>query len=301
VCAGGITRKGFQMMQIPDEVIEHKVDEVRLHSGKYHNVKHLPEPVMYTVDRKVFGKWQCERLKGTSIEVRLNSKVTRVEDKFVVINDEEEIAYDYLVGGDGPNSIVRRFLKLPLEKVLATIQYIIPVKGQTACMEIYLDAKYFHSWYAWSFPHHESIAIGVCADPRYVSGKRLKEKAHRWIEEKGFDLSNARYESYPISYDYRGIEFGNIFLVGEAAGMASGLTGEGIFQSLVSGQEAAYRILKQKDPTNAFEFVLKYNRIQLGFLNFSLKSGPVRYLLADLIILLMRNPWINKKISKGFS
>ena len=301
VCAGGITRKGFELMDIPDEIVEHKVDEVGLHSGNYHNDKKLPQPIMYTVDRKVFAQWQLDRLKGLPVTFRNNAKVTSISKDSLIINKTEGVEFDYLVGADGPNSIVRRYLNLPVEKVLATVQYIIPVKNQTSRIEFFFNNKYFHSWYAWSFPHKDSIAVGACSDPKFLSGKKLKTNFHNWLEAENYDISNAQYESYPISYDYRGLKFGNVYLAGEAAGLASGLTGEGIYQSLVSGEEVAGLILDKNHASEAFQYVLQYNNIQHKFMNFSKMIGPGRYLLHDLMILIMRNKWVNKKIRKGFS
>jgi len=301
ICAGGITRKGFDMLQFPDEVVEHKVTEIGLYSGSYENHRILPEPVVFTVDRQVFAEWQLKRLDGTKVEVRKNSKVTLIKEKSIVVNDRDEIEFDFLVGADGPNSLVRKHLELPVEKVLATVQYIIPVKGQTGKLEIFIEPKYFKSWYAWSFPHKDSVAVGACCDPKHMSGKELKANFSKWLEKRGIDVSEAKYESYPINYDYRGLRFGNIFLAGEAAGMASGLTGEGIYQSLVSGEEVANLILDPSHESEAFKFVLKYNRIQEKFMRFMLRIGPLRNSIANLIILIMRNPLVNKKISKGFS
>lgn len=301
ICAGGITRKGYDMLQFPDDVIEHKVTEVGLYSGLYENHKALPEPVVFTVDRNVFAEWQFQQIDHAKIEVRKNAKVTQIKENSVIVNEKEEIVFDYLVGSDGPNSLVRKHLKLPVEKILATIQYIVPVKGKSGKLEIFIEPKYFKSWYAWSFPHNESIALGACCDPKYMNGKELKVNFNKWLEKRGIDISNAKYESYPISYDYRGLKFGNIFLSGEAAGLASGLTGEGIYQSLVSGEEVANLILDSSYASEDFKFVLKYNRMQENFMNFMLKIGPARSIVANLIILFMRNPMVNKKISKGFS
>jgi geranylgeranyl reductase len=300
VCAGGITRKGFQMLGIPDEIIQHKVIEVGLHSKHYKNYNKWPEPVMYTVNRREFGAWQLRRLLESRVEIKLNTKVTEIKPNSV-LTENEEFGFRFLVGADGTNSLVRRYLKVPCEKVLASVQYIIPQKNTSASMGIFLNAKYFHSWYAWLFPHKNSIIVGTCADPKYVSGKKMKEKLHAWLKKEGYDISNAQYQSFPINYDYRGIQFDNIFLAGEAAGMASGLTGEGIYQSLVCGQEVAKMILDPAYVSKPMEHILRYNDIQHKFLKFSQKIGFLRGPLHDLIILIMRNKKFNKKITRGFS
>jgi geranylgeranyl reductase family protein len=301
ICAGGITRKGFQLMQFPDSIIEHKVDEVGLHSPGFSNLKKLPGPVMFTVDRKVFGNWQLERLQGLNVTFRKNTAVSAVSKDSVITRDDQVFRFRYLVGSDGPNSLVRKHLELPVTKLLATVQYLIPRKNIPSRMDIYLHPKYFHSWYAWSFPHRDHVAVGACGDPQYLSGSVLKHNFHQWLQKMDYDVSGAKYESFPISYDYRGLAFDNIFLAGEAAGIASGLTGEGIYQSLVSGEEVAYRIMDSHYRSEDFRFVLKYNNLQHKFLNFSNRIGPLRYLLGDLLILAMRNGWVNRKISGGFS
>lgn len=301
VCAGGITRKGFQMMNIPDEIVQHKVVEVDLHSKHYQNHSNWPEPVMYTVNRREFGEWQLQRLKGTQVNVRLNTKVIEVKENHIRTDKNEEIGFKFLVGADGPNSMVRKHLKIPVEKVLASVQYIIPQKEVKPSMGIFLHSKYFHSWYAWLFPHKNNIIVGTCADAKYVSGKKMKSKLHAWMKKEGYDISMAEYQSYPINYDYRGIHFGNIFLAGEAAGMASGLTGEGIYQSLVCGEEVAKLIIDPDYVSKPMEHILRYNNIQYKFLKFSQRLGFLRGPLHDLIILIMRNKKMNKKITKGFS
>jgi flavin-dependent dehydrogenase len=93
------------LLQIPDEVIEHKVVEIGLNSQNNENYKILPESVVFIVNRRVFADWQLHRLDGTSVEVRMNTKVTSIKEKNVLFNGNEEIEFDYLVGGEEPNSM----------------------------------------------------------------------------------------------------------------------------------------------------------------------------------------------------
>ena len=130
---------------------------------------------------------------------------------------------------------------------------------------------------------------------------RVKKNFKLWLDKNGYDLSNAHYESWPISYDYRGYNFGNIFLIGEAAGLASGFTGEGIYQSLTSGDTVARTILDSSYSSKAMDDVLKYNKIQYRIMKFLYFAGPFRGMFQSLVIMAMNNKMIKAKINAGFS
>ena len=66
-------------------------------------------------------------------------------------------------------------------------------------------------------------------------------------------------------------------------------------------EEVAGKIINKNYSSKDFQFILKYNKIQYKFMKFSIRIGGLRSQLADLIILALRNKWVNKKISRGFS
>jgi len=301
VCAGGLTRKDLSLLDVPDEIIEHKVDRTAVIASKGRSGADAPQPFLFTVDRIKFGTWYKERVEKAGIEVRKNSKVTSVDDTKVVINGNEEMGYKFLVGADGFFSVVRKYLRLPQEKRLAGLQYIIPAKNVDPRLYIYLNAKRFHAWYGWKFPHEGAYAVGCCADPDIVPPPVLKKNFSLWLQENGIDISEAEYQAYPISYDYRGFKFGNVFLAGEAAGLASGFTGEGIYQSLVSGKTVAKTILDGNYHSDEMEAVIKYNSIQEKVLDFLVKAGPFRSVVHSMIVGLLNNKWVKSKIHKSFS
>ena len=164
-----------------------------------------------------------------------------------------------------------------------------------------MDARRFSAWYAWIFPHKDTIAVGCCCDPRKMDPEKLKAGFHQWLKDRKIDPEDSSLESYPIAYDYQGVKFGNIFLAGEAAGLASGLTGEGIYQSLASGQEVARLILDPEYEPEQLEKVLKYNlameRVQTFFRRAGLLRGPVQ----ELLLILMNTDWIRNRIRNHFS
>ena len=300
VCAGGITKKSMELMSIPDHLIEFGIKASMIRSAKNYHQGELAEPAVYMIDRKEFGQWQAGKLKNSNIEIKTGTLVTEIEDNKLKTNKEEVFFFKHLVGADGANSIVRRHLKLPVKKRLVTLQYKIPGTYPKR-VELILNSGFFHSGYAWVFPHKNYFSVGCCVDPRIFHIQKLKTGFQKWLEQNNFDLSEAKYESSPVSYDYRGFAFGNIFLAGEAAGLASGLTGEGIYQALVSGEEIAKMILDKDYVSTAMKEIIKYNRVQFRILQLFRLAGPFRDFLYNMIIRLFKSWNFNKKVIDGYS
>ena len=300
VCAGGITNKDLAILDLPDSIIEHKVRSTAVHSAKRSSKTITKDPVVFTLSREELGEWQYDQIKNTKIKVLTNSRVSEIHKNYLIVNNKDKYTFKYLVGADGVNSIVRRFLSIPTEKRLIGIQYRIPSKKDPS-LEIFMNSKFFKAWYAWSFPHKDHIAVGCVADPKLMNSKELKENFKNWLALNGYDISNAKYETWPISYDYRGYKFEYVFLVGEAAGLASGFTGEGIYQALSSGDAVARTILDGDYESEEMNAVLKYNSIQNKIMKFLFIAGPFRGLIHELIVKALNNKRIKKKINAGFS
>ena len=301
LCGGGLTTKAMDVLPLPDHIIKQKILRTFIHSRRRNAGTVTSVPALFTVDRRVLGAYQRSLLDGTAVEVRTNSQVIEIRDKSVVLKDGTAYGFSYLVGADGYSSMVRRHLGLKVQKKLIGFQYTIPVKQEYPALEINMDARRFSVWYAWIFPHGDTIAVGCCCDPRRADPQKIKAGFHDWLNDRKIDPGDARLESYPIAYDYRGVKFDNTFLVGEAAGLASGFTGEGIYQSLVSGQEVARMILDPMHKADKLDQVLKYNRILERVMALFRWAGPLRGALQEFLVILMNKEWIGKKVNSQFS
>ncbi|MEA3463152.1 MAG: NAD(P)/FAD-dependent oxidoreductase [Bacteroidota bacterium] len=301
LCAGGLTLKDTNVLPLPDHIIDQKICTASIHSRRRKTYTVTPVPYLFTVDRKVLGAYQRSLLEGTSVVVKTQSQVTGIGDNRVVLKNGDTFEYRYLVGADGYASIVRRHLGLKVEKKLIGFQYTIPVKEERPALEMFMDARRFHLWYAWIFPHGDSIAVGCCCDPEKADHLKVKDGFHQWLKDQKIDPGDARLESFPIAYDYRGVEFGNIFLAGEAAGLASGFTGEGIYQSLVSGREVAHMILDPDHTLEHMDQLVKYNQTVERIMAIFRWAGPLRGALQEFLIILMNKEWVRDKINARFS
>lgn len=270
VCAGGMLPEDIAYLKLPKSVIGRIFRQVTFRSRWFLSVVSSTAPLIYMVDRESLGQWQLEQLEG-KVEVRTGAWVSEIGSDFVVINQSEKIHFRYLVGADGANSIVRRSLGIPTDKSGLIIQYIIPTASEAdyATAEIYMDGEAFSAWYAWIFPHRDFVSIGCGADPKIFSTTKLKENLLAWLQARNIDVSCARFEAYTINYDYRGWDFGQVFLVGDAAGLVSGLTGKGILPALLSGEEVARKILNADYSPHLVETILHHCRMEHRFLSFS--------------------------------
>src|SRR5690606_31757612 len=83
---------------------------------------------------------------------------------------------------------------------------------------------------------------------------------HR-MEAMGIDPGDTPYEGATIEIDHPGFDFpGGVHLVGDAAGTASGLTAEGIYAALITGEETALRILDPGYPSPKTQAWLRLKR-----------------------------------------
>ncbi len=289
VCAGGITNQDIRYLKLPLDLLDKKFNKVYLHSKLQSVEVALDYNFFYTVDRKKLGQWQLSKLKDKkNVTVRVNAEVTDINKNSVVINNKEKIGYKYLVGADGTNSIVRKYLGLPLEKIGLCIQYILPTEDFKE-VEVFLNNRYFGPWYAWIFPHKDCVIVGTGCDPKYLSINKLKKNFDSWLKKKKIDVSKAKFEACPIPVDYRGHHFGNVFLIGDSAGFTSAWTGKGIYPALISGEEVAKIINDSRHSSNVIAGILKKNKTHIKMLNLFKKSWVFRQTVFEFFVLIVRS------------
>jgi len=285
VCAGGIPFHAARYLGLPKELIERSFAEQHIHTPRRHVVLNTGVPAISTVGRAALGRWMEGRAREAGADIITGCAVRRVAANRVT-TEHGEFTCRYLVGADGSSSMVRRFLGLPVVHAGAGLQVTVP-RGLPR-MEWHLDLARFHSGYAWIFPHRRTTSVGIYADRNDLAPGRLAPRLRQWARERGIDISRLRPEAAIINFDYRGWRFGDTFLVGDAAGLASAFTGEGVYPAIVSGEAAARAIIDPGYRPRRLERLLRRHRRHRRMQRFFTGNKAVCQIILEMIVLALK-------------
>ncbi|MCX7767200.1 MAG: NAD(P)/FAD-dependent oxidoreductase, partial [Candidatus Sumerlaeia bacterium] len=238
-CAGGITAKCLRL-GIPIEILERIFSSCIIHYRGQKKTINTSVSVG-TTPRQNLAKWQYRQAFEAGAEIIKNCQVEEIRDHRV-ITSKGVFEFEYLIGADGSNSLVRRVLRLPVAHFLYTIHY--EMDGRWETLEWFIEPCLFKNGFGWIFPFLHQLTIGAGGHSSEMSPKQLLRQFYVWLEQLGMSSTKGRLQGGLINVDYRGWRFNNnIFLIGDAAGLASPLTGEGIYSALLSADEVAQKII----------------------------------------------------------
>lgn len=261
ICAGGLPAKVGKSGYFPLDKASKIFYSIKLHFAGNSKEFSDSHPLVLTADREKLGEIMLEKALKSGAEVETGKEVKEIDNNSIIIGGQK-IDYQYLVGADGSNSRIRKFLGTRTEKMLTTLQYTIPQKIQRFKeMEYFFDSRIFNGYF-WVFPHRDYTIVGAGYCPRFNQKEHfnLKNNFEKWLADKNIKTAGLKLESFPINFDYRGYRFGNKFLIGDAGGFASGLTGEGIYFAIISGKEAARKIIDPQYNCPEISKILKIKR-----------------------------------------
>jgi len=206
--------------------------------------------------RKDLDAWLIQKAESAGVEVRDRVKLIGIESASrpvrIRIADqygEKTLEAGWLIGADGANSAVRKFL-FPEMKV----QYSIPIR-ECYSGSLTLEKEYFH----WFFPRghpRPRFNVNHKGDCFLIEGsgiRELREDINRLLSEYGFDPAKPpawkdgclipKLHGPLLSGSFSPAR-GNVLLIGDAAGLLFPITFEGIGSALKSGLLAAEAVLR---------------------------------------------------------
>lgn len=312
-CGGGITGRALALL---GGSVQGLAGGVPITSGRFtHRDREVPlalsdDPAglrLAVISRRIFDAHLVERA-GQSGAVLLKARATniaRARTRWRISIRDGRIEATWLLGADGPGSLVRRRVAVPFDRADLSVAAGYYVHGAT-CSRIDIAFVDDPAGYLWSFPRRDHLAVGACAQADATTTAPLLDLSARWIEKNVRGGTRERY-SWPIpslrvaTLERERPAGDGWLLVGDAAGLVDPITREGIFFALTSGELAADSILRTSNPAVAYiervrdaiysELLLAarlkarfYRPRFMALLVSALqRSGRIRAIMADLV------------------
>lgn len=264
-CAGGLSRKAvaeLRALGLPDAAGVDLLAHAEFPGGGGPVPLDPERAVIRTLSRRRLGAYQAGWARAAGAEIRTGAPVSRIDLEARTLEaGGRRIRWRRLIGADGSRSTVRRALGLPSPRALFAAEF--NVRGvRLERLTVSNDSTALASGYFWVFPHEDYTSIGAGVHKALVPPAALRPYLEARMEALGVDPGETPYEGATIEIDHPGFDFpGGVHLVGDAAGTASGLTAEGIYAALVTGEETARRILEPGYPGPKTRAWLRLKRV----------------------------------------
>ncbi|MBM9537596.1 NAD(P)/FAD-dependent oxidoreductase [Desulfobulbus alkaliphilus] len=289
VCAGGITWGGLIRL-VPADLIERAFPEQHIFTRRQHVTLREKNPIVATVNRQRLGQWMADEARSAGVTLLTNARVHSLSDERALIEMGQGrhtvVHFEHLVGADGSNSLIRRFVGLQSTLMGTGLNCMLPRQAER--MEWHLETNRFKYGYGWIFPHAQTTSIGAYIGGSALPAVLLKQRLLSWADNQGFSIDPGAIRAGRVNFDYQGMRFGRIWLVGDAAGLASAVTGEGIYPALVSGRAVANMILDSGYAATEMTGLLHKHRRHRRLVQIAGTHARLCSLLMEALVLLFR-------------
>lgn len=270
LCAGLITQKTVRLLSeifkaSPADlesrgILHHQKHRYAIFNTRTCLVQGVCETPFRFVDRPLYDRFCVERAGAAGAEILVNEKVVAVHiaSGQVSTSGGKRLRARFILGADGVFSITRKALARAgclsgsgLAHIALSLEAFVRQRRAAGLVPDF-PALYFgyNRWgYAWSFPGRKDRILGMCV-LKTKGRPTLKSAFHRFLGAKGIFRSDIRaMKGYALPYGNYLLRpgSGNILLLGDAAGFADPLLGEGIFYAHKSGALAARALFEAFD------------------------------------------------------
>jgi geranylgeranyl reductase family protein len=237
-CGGAVTARA--MRELPfciDEVVERVVSrfELRMHGRGFS--RHSPTPLAYMTQRRRLDAYLVARAVDAGAELRDGTSASDIRQDGVDDNHARVV-----IGADGANGMSRRSLDTQRWNAVALEGNlcIADASLERYAERLVLEFGTVPGGYGWIFPKGDHLNVGVGGWKS--EAPNLREHLARLCETHGFvgtALTDVRGHHLPFRKRGSTLASGRIALIGDAAGLADPLSGDGIYEAALSAKLAA--------------------------------------------------------------
>jgi len=254
VCGGGLSRKSIDLLGFDlGSVVHQSIDGAIL---TYRNrdalIKDMDAPAACTVVRSEFDKLLLDRACAHGVHFLAETAfidASEATDSLNVRTSDGVLRCRLLLAADGAASTVRTkiFGKDVVGYVPALEALVRPGDDALARFghRAVFDFGAMPRGYGWIFPKQDHFNVGVYSP---FGGSSLRNHLDRFIAEYAClqQPADIEYQGYiiPLRNQRNLFQRGRVWLLGDAAGLAEALFGEGIYFALKSAVLAASAIEK---------------------------------------------------------
>lgn len=254
-CGGAIPPRLIRDFAIPDALLVARIRSARMVAP---SARHVDMPVgdgfVGMVDREHFDPFLRERagLAGAEVRDGLFERITRETPGVATIHyrlgkggEERRAQARLVIGADGATSNVGR-AEIPgharMRQVFAYHEIVRRPAGaehDEARCDVYYQGRLSPDFYAWIFPHGETVSVGTGSARK---GFSLRSAIRDLRAGTGLDACETiRREGAPLPLKplKRWDNGRDVLLAGDAAGVVAPASGEGIYYAMLGGRLAA--------------------------------------------------------------
>lgn len=201
-----------------------------------------PMELTYTYRVDLDHRLLNEAIKAGAVDYQ-GARVTEIDEAAgqLTLDGGDVIGFKVLIGADGAASPVARHL-FGRAYNPDTIGFAFEAEVPGGCAEdavMSIDFRIVNWGYGWNFPKKDTSTIGLGAIKSL--DQDLKAQMKTYLNREAPDAGDVKIKGAHIPLgDYtKQPGRANVLLVGDAAGLVDGLTGEGLALAMESGAEAA--------------------------------------------------------------
>ena len=249
-CGGGLSLKIDRILELDiKKIIETTVNGAYFSYGQKEGTYILSDrPVAHMVMRDNLDFYlisEAVRAGATLLTERGVKGVSHGKSGYEVYTGNQVFNCRYVVGADGVNGIVRKFIRPSAGRtIVASIEAEIPADNQLLEKHsnyVHIDFGIIPYGYAWAFPKKGLLSVGIAGFKGVV--KNPKDYFDKFI--KGHpalgNINGYKYRGYPIPIfrNPENLTKGGVILTGDAGNLVDPFFGEGIYYAIRSAQIAS--------------------------------------------------------------